>query len=230
MNNVAYTDEYQKDRAEYEDQLFRVAAFVDEEHHRLTDELTRKTKNFFWHQEDYAHHPCSQNEIINSSGDILYSYSSVDSSAGFCKVFAHSNGKEYAVFSRELYGYSVLDLSSMQDFHYIPAESFAPFGEMHGETFIWCDVHYNRQNNLLAVEGCFWAYPYSVLLVDFTNPMQDAPQIDVNGFINKDPDDYVGIDFAAWDNTDLVLSVYGEDGVKITVKQEEYLEWFKNAV
>ena len=37
--------------------------------------------------------------------------------------------------------------------HFIPEESFTG----HEETFIWTDVLYCSKNNILAVDGCFWA-------------------------------------------------------------------------
>lgn len=62
------------------------------------------------------------------------------------------------VFRRDLYGYSVYEVESGREMHYIPSQA---------GTFIWTDANYDFQSNLLAVEGCFWASTYSVIVLDF---------------------------------------------------------------
>jgi len=118
----------------------------------------------------------------------------------------------------------------MKNFHFIPAESFTVNGKMHGETFIWCNAYYNPLNDILAVDGCLWADLYGVVLVDFTNPMSETLQVDTRDYFKCDSEDFDGIDFIAWDGTDLVLgaSVNGADLVRVTVTQEEYSSWLKN--
>lgn len=72
------------------------------------------------------------------------------------------------MFDEDLYGYSVLNLKTLECVHYIPSESHLD----NKETFIWCDVNYNINNNLLVVSGCYWATPYTLIVVDFTKPME----------------------------------------------------------
>ena len=86
-------------------------------------------------------------------------------------IIHHANGKEYLVFYENLYGYSVLDLTSMKTANYIPRES-SIHDERFEETFIWVVPHYDPFNSLLAVEGCIWAAPYSIVVLDFSDPMQ----------------------------------------------------------
>jgi hypothetical protein len=50
---------------------------------------------------------------------------------------------------------------------YFPKESLDG-----GETFIWCSVKYCAVNDVLAVDGCYWACPYGFMFYDFSNPME----------------------------------------------------------
>ncbi len=120
-------------------------------------------------------------------------------------IIHHADGKTYLLYFEDLYGYSVLDLSSMQSVHYIPQESYETDKSRFEETVIWGVPHYDPESSLLAVEGCLWAYPYTVLVVDFSNPMQivEARQwLDLNGDI--DSGHYDEINFIGWDEDSLV--------------------------
>ena len=59
----------------------------------------------------------------------------------------------------------------MIDMHYIPAQSYGKYPEEFEETFLWCKCYYNPVNDLLAVDGCYWACPYSLIVLDFSHPM-----------------------------------------------------------
>ena len=106
--------------------------------------------------------------LLDISNNPIYEFDMTDlPSKIYFDIIHHENGSDYFIFKRELYGYSVLDINSLKSFHYIP--------DVHinddGESFIWADIFYNRNTNILAVEGCFWACPYSIILLDFSNPM-----------------------------------------------------------
>ena len=92
----------------------------------------------------------------------------------------------------------------MQSVHYIPQESHETDKSRFEETVIWAVPHYDPESSLLAVEGCLWAYPYTVLVVDFSDPMQivEARQwLDLNGDI--DSGHYDEISFIGWDEDSL---------------------------
>ncbi len=120
-------------------------------------------------------------------------------------IIHHANGKTYLLYFEDLYGYSVLDLSSMQSVHYIPQESHETDKSRFEETVIWAVPHYDPESSLLAVEGCIWAYPYTVLAVDFSDPMRIAEAkhwLDLNGDIEAGH--YDEINFIDW-NADLMV-------------------------
>ena len=93
----------------------------------------------------------------------------------------------------------------MQSVHYIPQESHETDKSRFEETVIWVVPHYDLESSLLAVEGCIWAAPYTVLVVDFSDPMQivEAGQwLDLNSDI--DSGHYDEINFIEWSADSLV--------------------------
>jgi hypothetical protein len=100
-----------------------------------------------------------------------------------------------------------------EDYHYIPEKSFRG-----GETFIWTGTHYNSNTNLLIAEGCYWACPYSLFVIDFSDPVNlPYPMFDLNEHL--DYDDYEDIGFVCWDGNDnLIIKCYGNHTEKTTPK------------
>ena len=100
--------------------------------------------------------------------NLIYEWKNIYGKSRLATIINHSDGNKYLVFDEDLYGYSVLNLKTLECVHYIPSESHLD----NKETFIWCDVNYNINNNLLVVSGCYWATPYTLIVVDFTKPME----------------------------------------------------------
>ena len=134
-------------------------------------------------------------------------------------IIHHANGKTYLVYYENLYGYSVLDFSDLKTVNYIPKES-AIHDEHFEETFIWVIPHYDPGSNLLAVEGCVWAAPYSIIVLDFCDPMRI---IEANKWTDLDydqtKDSYLEIydEFKTW-TQDALICTNG------TVTKQEILE------
>jgi hypothetical protein len=170
-SNAAYSDEYLAKLAKWD--------FVfTEEHHdskrdriidicpekyqiriesfRLeSDELGYSTR----HSIAYVYRLHDENEELISSIKCYYSVT-------LFQYIEHSNGFEYLIFRRDLYGYSILNLNSLKVFHYIPKVAILP----DKESFIWTEVSYSGNSNFLAVEGCYWACPYEIMIFDISNP------------------------------------------------------------
>jgi hypothetical protein len=109
-----------------------------------------------------------------------------------------------------LYGYSIIDLLNYKVYHYIPEESFTG----HEETFIWTDVLYCSKNNILAVDGCFWACPSSTYFFDFSYPEELPYDVIYNSY---DMGGEVNI------NSDVTPMRWNEDGtivIKCCVDEE----------
>ena len=139
------------------------------------------------------------------NNELIFEWRFTGASSRKASIIHHANGKTYLLFYEDLYGYSVLDLLSMQSIHYIPQESHDTDESRFEETVIWVVPHYDQQSSLLAVEGCIWAAPYTVLVVDFSDPMRivEAKRwLDLNGDI--DSGHYDEINFIGWDEDSLV--------------------------
>lgn len=124
-----------------------------------------------------------------------------------CKIIHHSNGNNYFIFVEDLYGYSVLDLTTLESIHYIPEESHKENYDECEETFIWCECYYNSYNDLLAIDGCYWACPYTIIVVDFTNPMkiiESKHWLDIYYEINGLQLGISDIESVKWDNNQLI--------------------------
>ena len=137
--------------------------------------------------------------------ELIFEWRFTGASSRKASIIHHANGKTYLLFYEDLYGYSVLDLLSMQSIHYIPQESNDTDESRFEETVIWVVPHYDQQSSLLAVEGCIWAAPYTVLVVDFSDPMRIVEArrwLDLNGDI--DSGHYDEINFIGWDEDSLV--------------------------
>lgn len=169
MNNLPYSSEYQDYRKKF-DYIFadKYKRGNDEVKQLLDGRHTLKT-SFYYDEshEVFQSNICtSKTELFDHRGIKAAEIKNIDYSVDFFSEVEHSNGKRYLLFSIDLYGYSIMDLSNYKAYHYMPEESFAG----HRETFIWTDAFYCRKNNILAVYGCYWACPYSIFLYDFSVP------------------------------------------------------------
>lgn len=207
--NVAYTKEYQNYRKK------RMAVFCPEFLCPHTKEINLNTETSAFilkirHYKDKNQHITnhgSKCELQKQKGKAFYRWYNIDNGAEFYRLILHSDGNDYLIFRQDLYGYSVLNLQTMQDFHYIPARSFPFKKEAFVEAFIWTDAFYEPQSDLLAIPGSFWARPFSVVVLDFSQPLQaNEAWLDTHLLIDADYDIYDDIDFAEWTNGALVLT------------------------
>ena len=158
--------------------------------------------------------------------ELIYEWKNTDGNSRMAKIIYHSDGDSYFVFDEDLYGYSVLRLSDLTCMHYIPAEAYVNNAGECAETFIWCDCYYNRVNNVLAVEGCYWACPNSVIVLDFSNPMKAVEAREWKDLLGKCKDlhpDTEEIQFGDWDGCNLICKTDDDQTVQIALndKNEE---------
>lgn len=222
MNNVAYSKEYGIYRQEQE-QVFRGDYLRHCNTTKIYPHYYLKKSSYGGKVGEYTLH-ATENELFDETHTLLYTWRNINDDCEFCEFIEHSDGHKYLIFRSDLYGYSVLDLNTLQDHHYIPSGSFPK-----GETFIWTNVFYNKKTNLIAVSGCYWACPFGTLILDFSHPMKD-PGIwaDVQEHIENGYDRYDDIDFMEWRDTDLVLSAFNnqtEIKETILITEDEYTIW-----
>lgn len=219
MRNVAYTPEYREYRKKY-DKLFHSDYFVEEEISSLSDDLFLKSR-YYQGTLEGCNMYMSENMLMNYSDQVIYTYRNIDDAAEFSTLISHSNGKKYLIFRTELYGYSVFDIEEKKDFHYVPDAK---------ESFIWTAVFYNPENNILLVSGCFWAAPFGLIMLDFTNPMEETKWIDIAERIDEGYNKYDDCNFLQWEGKNLKLELDEPDaaGMKeIIIPEEIYTNWLK---
>ncbi|MDG0791168.1 hypothetical protein OMP38_10010 [Cohnella ginsengisoli] len=190
--NVAYTNEYQEHKKKFE-YIFNNKFMSKETDERLLPDGQHILKTHYYfddsHQVSEYNVRASKTDVLDQMGRIVTELKNIDSHVDFFSMVKHSNGNNYLFFSTELYGYSVLDLSDYCTYHFIPAESF----KEKKETFIWTSVLYCAQNNILAVDGCYWACPSSTYFFDFSHPTEIPLKelynsYDMDGEVNIDTD------------------------------------------
>lgn len=150
----------------------------------------------------------SENELLDREKRVLYTWRNLDIDGAFCSLFRHQNGRHYLIFRIELYGYSVYEVESGEEMHYVPSQVHPEEGQEGQEVFIWTSVGYDSESNLLAVSGCIWACPFSALVVDFSRPLQEQPAdhwLDIQNLIDPKYDFYNEIEFVRWEKESLFL-------------------------
>jgi hypothetical protein len=168
--NVAYTAKY-RERVKAREHVFEVEPQQFIQKHVLGE------NEYFVEIKCYAIDKIGEDGIIHRTG---VSKTLVTNAANetvveiksacedqFVNLVKHRNGKHYLVYRKDLYGYSIYDVADKKSVDYFPKESLD--GE---ETFIWRSVTYCAVNDVLAVEGCYWACPYGFIFYDFSNPME----------------------------------------------------------
>ena len=211
MTNIAYTPEYQAQRQKWA-AVFAPENLQDTEEFTFEGGYALTRHNYFCKIEEY--HITGSETIVVLEGEEIYRWRNTDNSGEFVELIRHSNGRSYLLFRIDLYGYGVFDLTDRKDFFYIPKVA---------ETFIWTDVHYCPQSDMLAVDGCYWACPNGVHLVEFSDPMRESTWVDVIKLLDGDYDTYDGAEFARWDGDALVVKadrLLEQDGKWTTVPEE----------
>ncbi len=78
--------------------------------------------------------------------------------------FQHQNGFEYLLCGEDYQGYTFVNLTTGTVQSYFPEEAY------NGAGFCWAKVFPSDDGKLMAVEGCYWACPYALVLYDFSDP------------------------------------------------------------
>jgi hypothetical protein len=86
----------------------------------------------------------------------------------FAWVENHPNGHPFLVCGEDYQGQTVIELDTGRRVDYLPQ------GAKRGVGFCWVEIHPSPKGDMLAVEGCYWACPYEVVIHDFSDPL-DPP-------------------------------------------------------
>lgn len=137
---------------------------------------------------------------LEKSGETIYEFCNYDSHLiRFKEFIEHSNGHRYFPFHIDLYGISYLDLDTREVFNYLPEGHSHDCDYLFGESFIITDIHYDRESNLIAYGGCFWACPSGVMVGRFSDPLNFDPHlVDIRTYFDPEYDEAEDIDFKEW--------------------------------
>lgn len=143
---------------------------------------------------------------IMKNDQVVYEYLCTYNHVIFCQFICHSNGHRYYPFHINLYGISYLDVDTLDVYNYIPEGYLYDYECIFGESFIITDIHYDRDNDLIACGGCFWAGPSNVMVGDFSClPNCGYPLEDMQEIIDPGHEQYEELDFECWDRGKLWL-------------------------
>ena len=139
--------------------------------------------------------------LLDACGRTQHTWRTVGDEGAFASLFRHSNGRHIFVYRTALYGYAVLEVESGRAMTYLPACADADSPVGFDETFIWTSAAYSAADDLLAVDGCFWAAPYTTIVLDFTDPLR--PQradrwLDVSRLLFSPGDDIGDVAYDRW--------------------------------
>lgn len=243
--NAAYRADYQEYRKEYDgvfDAAHRTEPLSGAQWKQLNPRYWVRTRHYEGKVGEYAV-SCSEHELFGTEEggfwgpeqnfdrpehgepEPVFSWRNINDDGEFVSLIQHQNGKEYLIYRQDLYGYSVCDLKSLEAFQYLPSESFPGNGEAFQETFIWTEVNYSRESNMLAVSGCYWACPYSVVVLDFTEPLKEQKWINICELFNEFFENYDEAEFVEWapDGGMAVKLIRCDGGVAECIKLDKNL-------
>ena len=186
-----------------------------EDRKQLSDdlELVRKTytKN---------NHSVALYSVLKNSEEI-FRHINVDDQVDLKNPYIeHSNGHRYVAIKLDLYGISYLEPDTGEVYHYIPEGFRHDYRETLGESFIITAVKYNKDNNMVAYEGCYWAGPCDVLVGNLEDPLNYDPHLlRINAHYMDDIDDEAVE--ASWGNNKLIIK--GDDNV-VEIPMAELME------
>lgn len=179
FDNVYRTPFYQKIKSEY-DGIFNEKYFTEESETMLTKGYSLTIRYFeketsMPDSEITRVYSCSHSVLYNG-GEEVFSFDCIDGypleeSAAVFTV----KGEDYFFFKEDLYGYSVLRLWDKAVMHYIP-EGCKPLVSKYsglGESFIITDFTFFEEYSFALCVGCFWGYPYDVLICDLSEPLTE---------------------------------------------------------
>ena len=128
-----------------------------------------------------------------------------------------------------MYGYSVYDIAAKTTFSYAPMHSWT-----RGETFIGTDIDYNPRNDILTVNGCYWACPCETFLLRITDPMQPfSAYLSLQHLLDEDYEKYEDITLARREGSDLILKCCDIQAkpyhdIEIRLREQDYIPFLHN--
>lgn len=202
-----YTEYVQQSYMFLEDEQY----FVDEEITNISEEFSLVTWNYM-HQEDIRRWSMSCN-WLKRDGETIHSFITIEGTGHiFNELIYHRNGHRYYPFHVDVFGISYIDVDTLEVYNYVPKGRAVGAGDVRGESFIVVDISYDVKSNLIAYGGCYWAWPYDVMVGDFADPLSFDPQIfSIHAVLQSECKEYDHVDFVEWTDTSLRVRVESDE-------------------
>ena len=145
-------------------------------------------------------------KYLKDGSVICENYTTPQHRAGFFSPIHHSNGHLYYYYSTGLYGAAFMEIDTGRRYAYVPEGYEHDYRSECGESFIVCRVNYDRDSNLLACNGCYWAGADEVFVMDFSEPLNYDPRmVRLTDEVFTDNDYSDNIYFSRWEKDSLIL-------------------------
>lgn len=225
--NVYGTSEYSK-WANDRSYVFAEKYLISENDTELPDGYSLYQRNFL-HSSDKGYLAYGSKCELRKNGKCLYEYISNDHHHNLSKTYkefiCHSNGHRYYPFHIDLYGISFIDVDTLDVFNYVPRGYDNDYGLPAGESFIVLSVNYDKNTDLIAYEGCYWAGPSDVMVGKFDEPLNFDPHlISICDYFDSEHEVWAEIDFAGWGEDGLAVKYETDDGVETKTVPLDVLE------
>lgn len=156
------SSEYKERREEIE-KFFEVANVVTDS----AEDHNSPSKSFKLVIEEYSKGPetwsCSRGRVYDLNNNLV---ADIKRNYGMFwhSWFQHPNGCEYLLCGEDYQGYTFVNLTTETVQSYFPEEAH------NGGGFCWAKVFPSDDGKLLAVDGCYWACPYELVLYELSDP------------------------------------------------------------
>ena len=227
LTNIAYSNEYSEHKAKIINLAYNPIHKIGE-NEIVSGKLRRIVSEYKTKYNDKTYF-CSNNKVYDED-TFIFEYFNLYHHYFFCEKVTYNNGRDYIFYKTDLYGYNVFEMDTKSTFDYFPKCSF--MGDL-AETFIGTDIHFNKNNNIFAVGGCYWACPTDVFLLKINNPLEQYEKyVNTHLIIDEDYEKYDDIDFIEWESNDIKLKCWNietkpsKDEI-ISLKEEEYMKQMK---
>jgi hypothetical protein len=220
LTNIAYSNDY----IEYKNSIIELTYNQNNkinEKEIVDNSLKRIITEYSTENNDKKYY-CSNNKVYDEN-KLIFEYFNLYHHPFFCGKIKYADEHEYLFYKTHLYGYNVFSIDMKKTFDYYPK-----YSSKGGETFIGTNIYFNKNNNIFAVEGCYWACPTDTFLIKIDNPLEQFSQyINIHLIIDEDYDKYDDVNFVGWENNDIKIKCYNietkpyKDEI-IILTEEEY--------
>lgn len=131
-----------------------------------------KTKDGCWNYSQGEVYRNSDNKLL---GTVQRNYSAFP----FLFIEDHPRG-DFLICGENYQGQTVIDLINEK------RKDFLPSTASKGTGFCWASYTYEPINQMLIVDGCYWACPYETKFFDFSDPMEKGWDVLTDEYIDND--------------------------------------------